>query len=798
MKTLCSLYRWFAVILLVFSAPQVFAQDLSGTWEASYECGNKQFSATLEFIDNFNARIDVSSKATESAPAGSQWVEIWHRDGELYLIGTEWIVKPRGFSLLSLKIRPEGSESFKGNVLNRGCKDITFAKPEITEEDKNISADQALLSLPKTDFYLTGSYECSGKWKGSFWSFSKNDDNRFSVELTTRSFKVGSGFQTYKLEGQKFENGLRVVEARGSFGAQLDFSSGSENPMVYFTDRNGGNLVGCVEFTTRSVVSPEAYWDEYFSLAKNESPQIEDAVELLYRYRSLPVIAGADQNQIKRQRDQEWKAFQENYSEFMPAAIASLPVETLEDRDAARKRIALMESPGFKVDADFPELYAERLHMSQIPVEPIFFNNEKNACERANTVSVDRSQAGVERFIGLSGYDWNAESMEEFTAMLEACVANNEVDSNVVASAVKMINLFLATILRKSDVGKNIDNMVTEFSEKPKTLETLIATDGYTLPVRTTNKMNSNRFNRLFEPRLALLREETSSLVVGEIDRLVQDSEKTGSMANRANDCNRLIKAKQRDEREIFVKLVAQCTEGRSQSLKTYLNARTEKDGSIQINELNAESFLVVQEDRELNAMAREFELEAELDLYYRKLRDQSAEARDIYVSELTKLLGEETEASDNQFIDACKKHSRVSAVGVLCTGANEQVSKRSKIRRCEAPVSNSKLSETLLNNLVLFGDGVKQNEVPLRDFVCDVFQDGVDLVFEESSNELLFNGFDRSSKSKLFNAAMVRVEEKSDVWIVDSLGGTVPNTRFGNINESQLIHCLITVYGCN
>lgn len=310
------------LLLTVFFSPLTQAEEISGTQKGSYECRGKVTGITLTFVDELTAQIDVFPSAADTEPTGSFWMEVWRRDAELHLIGTDWIKKPR-WNLFNLRLGLSDPQTLTGTIEVRGCDKASLVKSEPSASTQSALAI-AGEHVPNTDFQLTSLYQCKKKFSGSYWKITRVDDNRYDIDVSVRAYRTANRATSYTIEARKYGAGLQGFTQKGRFGVQLDFTADNKEPVGYWLDKNGFRDETCLAMEFQSAALPADYWREYFSLVKNNAPNIDDVVDLTSRYRTLPNEKTATEplpTNFPAERDRLWKAFTKNYIDALPDQI---------------------------------------------------------------------------------------------------------------------------------------------------------------------------------------------------------------------------------------------------------------------------------------------------------------------------------------------------------------------------------------------------------------------------------------------------------------------------------------------
>ena len=782
----------------LFSLP-AYSDSLIGSWEGSYECSNTLSPIALEVVDEFNARLDFYESADDKTVKASQWVEIWHRDKEFLLIGSEWIVKPNGWALSTLKMTQQDEQSLEGTYEHRSCGAATFKKSTslAAKRDAEIKAQQL---IPDESFNLIANYTCSGRVTGSYWQITKNDDQSYQLNVTSRDHTSAHSAKLYSIDTRKSGAGLQGMESRGSFGVQLEFLEGSDSPSGYWTTRSGLKDENCEEIQFQVANAPTEYWDSFFEAVKNPEPGIDDVEAVTAQYRTLPdtqSLSVADPKSYQSERNRLWKEFTENYIKALPDKINALALGTPDERKEARVQIARMENPGFRMNVDIPTMYSSALFANDVPIEPLYFTDEKAACERASAHTAYNSQLGIETFVGFSGYDWTDTSGEEFISFLEACSSKNELDSAVASTAIKTIQQNMPRIMKKAEAARTLREAATEAASKPRSLTTLVETKGYSLLPQGIYGIDEATINRLYTSSLIPLREEAMVNAENELNTLFEQADSSTSGEITYNSCINSLGNPYGLRPEYLAPLYDICDDKGKQHLIGYLENETTRFDQIEIDEKNVHDFVNARPSRRLEGFVSATGLDSEYKKFNSSVAQLIVRANDSYLSILDGYFDENSEEADEKLRNGCSKYPFNQRVSATCSTLTEQAKQRRADQRCDHAIEVSQLSKKLSDDNVLYGDGVEQRNISFRDLICQASQKGVNLMIAKEAKTLELHGMDAKSNQKLFDASMVRAENDSKSWTVDSIGGAVANTKFGNVNQGQLVQCLVSRWGC-
>lgn len=785
-------------LLFALCSPALMANTLVGIWEGTYECQNKLKPFVLEITDEFNARLDFLESADDETIKASEWMEVWHRDEEIHLIGSEWIVKPNGWVLSTLRLFKDDAQTLEGTYMHRGCGAVELKRSEARAAEKE-AALKAQQLVPDNDFYLTSQYECKGKISGSYWDFTRTETG-YSINVSVRPRLSPTSLRVSSIDTRKAGAGLGGFDASGRFGVQLDYSEESEFPVGYWTNRNGVRDDTCLPILFSAAVAPEEYWDTFFESAKNPTPSIDDIDAMTERYRTLPdtkSLSVANAGSYAKERDRVWKLFTQNYAESLPAQIKAIPLESVEDRAKARIQLARMEQPGFKIKADISALYANALFQNDVPIEPIHFINEQAACDRANSYTIPNSLQGVESFVGLSGFDWTESTTPQFVKYLEGCVTKELVDPVLVATAVERFDTWGKSLKAKSDLAQKLKGAANALVSQPKSFKTFVASKGYSTPVPHARKMDADTFNRFFEHSVSPARVQAMDAAMSEIENLFEHARARESGVKLFEACKQPLGSLYGKVPEYKAQLYGHCVQKSRLHLSEFFKAQILTMESLDLNEANVHGYMKVNRDASMENLVSLTELQNEYAQYTAQRKALSSRALETYLTSHETLYEKNTEQADLQIKQGCKQYYFNHAINSACRSMQNKIKVRHAQNLCSRAVEQADLSKKLFDNSVVYGDGVQQQEITLRDLVCETSRRGIKLKIDEKRNLLNVAGIDISSENTLFKATMAPVDGVSDGWFVDSLGGGLANTKFGDIGHSQLVQCLVSNRRC-
>jgi len=532
-------------------------------------------------------------------------------------------------------------------------------------------------------------------------------------------------------------------------------------------------------------------------------PATDDVNSAKAVYRTLPstnTLRELDRDSFAKKKDKLWAGFQTRYSEASAEHVRTLPVDTEINRKIAREKIAQMQLPGFKYTTNFPALYTQHLVDNNVSIEPINFFSQEEVCERApNIFRFANNSNGIQNFVGLSGYDWNQDSPEKFTETLRACAEEESVDAKTVKVAIDRINKWSPKILKQSKLAQAVKDAASEMVNKPKTLETLLNTRGYTLQNINVRNMNISVLNRLFNTPVAPAREEAIENSLQQIEELFSDTDTTEKLSAKFNQCTRPLGRINDNSPDYLKTLNHTCHELASTAFSNLIGDMSEKLDTVTIDDSNYQNYLLPQRNRELESIAHATDLKSTLTNFDEKRLQMAKNAALHYSYILTERFKENTEAADQEVLSGCETYRDDRNLTFLCSSLSRQIVSRGQIRRCDNVIDRLKPDTTLTDDVVVYGDGITQRQVGVRNLLCSSASNGVDLHTQLKSDGIHIKALDQSSSRTIFQSVMT-TQNKDDnptSWTVSSLSNTTENTLYGKINSGQLIQCLLVPSSC-
>lgn len=730
-------------LFLTLSSPFVFADSLTGSWTGSLKCGVTTYPLRLEVTDEFNARLDFIKSVDGNTITASEKVDVWNQGNDFEIIGYEWIVKPKGWSFNTLRVSLINERTLEGTHENNGCGRVSLVKSKARPTQQYTEA-QAQQQIPKKEYYLTGHYTCRGKRTGSYWQFISTGDKSYKINLSTRSHSSAASVRPYNINMINSRAGLQGFASPGNFGIRLYFLKGSKTPVGFFTDNKGVRNESCQKINFQLAAPPVEYWKMFFKAAKNLTPSINDVDDVIAQYRSLPsskFLPVSSPNSYLAERDRLWSQFTQNYMDSLPTHINALALDTQNDRVNARIQIARMEQPGFPMAVDIPAYYSNALFRNGIPNEPLYFTDMQAACDRANSSSVANSAKGVESFVGLSGSDWNETTGARFSNLLNACATRKLVDPAVVSSATQRIQTWAPHILKKNGSIRNAENEINAL------------------------------FNRI-------------------------DSSKTG--VDTYNRCEQSLSQIDPKNQRYLQRLSKLCLKNARTHFIGYLDQQTRQYESLVVTTENAHNYIDTRNSSSnLSKFAQLTSLSNQFAKFNGTIDRVERRAEQTYVSLLSAYYKQGTKEAYAKLNSGCKQYRSVQSISSACSSFAKQSKGGQSLQQCNQFVAQSKLSRGLSAEKVLYSDGAERQVISLRDLVCRASLEGLNLVFKKKAKTLELVGIDSKSQRKLFEASMIRNNDNSANWFVNSIGRARANTRFINLHHGQLVNCLLGTSGC-
>ena len=798
-RTIKKIIRLECLFFLAFLSPAVFANTLTGSWEGTYECSNRVSPFALEIVDEFNARVDFYVSADDKTVKASQWSELWHRDKEFLVIGSEWIIKPSGWALSTIKLSQVDDDTLEGSYEHRGCGAVNFERSANLEAKKE-AEKLAQQQVPNEDFNLVAHYTCSGKASGSYWQITSNDDESYQVDVSARDHINASRVTLYSIQARKLGAGLQGFVSNGSFGIQLEFKEGTTAPTGYFTERSGAKNEKCEDIIFQTADAPEQYWQNYFEAAKNTEPTIDEVEALTALYRTLPstnTLTVADANSYRSNRDTLWRDFTTHYVEQLPTHIGALAFDTADAKAQSRIQLTRMENPGFRMKTNIPALYVNNLFKNNLPIEPLYFADEQSACERTNTAAIPNSMIGLETFVGLPGYDWNETTGETFIGYLKACSAKNLVDAEVTNKAIQSIQRLMPQIMRQAQSGQELKNEASEMATRPRNLETLVATKGYSLRPYAYSRIDETTINRFFNSPLEPVKNEAIDNAAVEVDAFFNPADLSNPGATAYDLCIKSLGVHYNGYPDYLAPLHERCVDNAKQQLAGYLEHETARIESVEFNETNILNYIGARPSNKFQRFAQLTELTNENDKFSEAITQMGLRADEAYATMLESYFQENTAAADAKLVESCRQRINSQSIRNTCGNLTNNLKQRVASQQCDQAVERAELSTKLSDDIVVYGDGVRQQNITFKNLICRTSARGLNLKIEKEAKTIEVKGIDLGSNQTLFDATLSRSENNPEHWLVNSLGGALANTRFGNISHTALVHCLVSNGSC-
>jgi len=519
-------------IVLVFSLwlavgySHAFATEPSGIWTGTYECSNKWKLATLTFESESRAVYEFNPRKNDTASAaGSYSMDVWRKGNELLLTPREWIQKPANIVMVSIRIT-HNKNSLKGTVEHKSCGEI-----ELTPLNENDLAeiDKATGISPNAQFplYFTSVYKCDkgSRTSGAYWKIDQTSNRNLTVDLSIRDFKRPSKSRPYSLILNPKENYFNGLVAKGNWGIQLKFEPNGKPPTALWTDKTGQPTINgnCIHPILTQTTEPVAYWNTFFDMANTVDTNISTVASASMHYKTLPatrLLPPLEQENYKSKRKAAWQTLHNNYVASIPSQLKSIDVKTPEQREAARAQIIAMSRPGFTHKINFSTLYTQLLLENGVPSEALYFSDSDTACERVRVSgNIGGSLKNLEWLVGLPAMEWDQETTQSVIDTVDACAQADTSLQKVATSITKKITSHVPKLNAAREKVTWLQKEATSLANKPRNLDTLLASNNYHIEKRKLKKQRiddftyQHYFNKAVQPaRLEALNQAKKEL----------------------------------------------------------------------------------------------------------------------------------------------------------------------------------------------------------------------------------------------------------------------------------------------
>lgn len=790
----------FLSLGLLSGAAVVQAQDLSGVWTGSYECSSQQRRATLTFVDANTAQFDFSpgENARDFSP-GSYLMDIWRKEDDFLLTGSEWLEQPQGFSMVDLRLTlADGGLS--GVVDFENCGEIRLTKSEAQESP--VKAAATLSDSAQFPVYLVGEYHCPQESFGSYLKLDKSPNGDLVAEMTRREYTQAQSSRFYRFVLTAGDRNYSGQESSGTFGGMsLQFADEGEPPELQWLDRRGQIANTCTNPALASAVEPTEYWQQFIDMAGEKNPDIDAVKQAVFQYRTLPVsdfLNVAEQRQFVATRDKRWTELQDAYSKSMPKLLQELAVSNNRERQVAREAVREMSNPGFRHKLDLAQLYTDHLLKNKVAAESLYFSDRDVACERVRDNGRFSSDiTNIAWFVGLPASEFDKETIDELVDQIEQCAEADAETAKVAQVALESIDKQVPALIEANGQVVWLKKQADDMLAKPKNLRTLISTDGYVIKdtILRQRRIKDSLYQNYFIAAVQSGRMEAIDKTKAQLSGFFSDEPVDITELRKSFiKCQGQLVDLSDNSPQFLKSLNEVCIDETQSRLSASLADLQDGIGNELTDEEDILELLATGEPNSLIVVANSVGLLSEARDYQRDLLSYKRAAANTLQE---KLLEDFRNASGDREVPAVCRDYRIGRyIDEACRTMTREQAIDQEEQRCDAIVQALDIPDTYLNDFLIYGDFVSSKEMRIRELVCELQDQGVDLRISEEAS---VKGSDRKYGREIFSSAITLVKDDGEgsYWELNNMELKIDNPRLADKTPGRVLECLVSRFGC-
>lgn len=372
--------------------------------------------------------------------------------------------------------------------------------------------------------YYSGSFECSGREYATDWVISNGLGG--DVTATVYYQAVGSDSVNWlDLSERKSDGGNQLVDDNGN--VRLAVMPGTDKIRALW--KAGAPSSTCSPFEVSASESPIKRFDEIFALMETPEPSADIAAQVADKTRHPPIVHTLPEldRQTYLQRYSELVGtFWTKYRETVASELASLPLETDDDKKAFADRVSvslgdlpnfLRQRDGFKFMLSLMQQASDRYAArGGIPADDLY-SGKANLCTRMQTILKDDPYyefSKLELATGVASDYWTRPLAEDLLEAIRSC-------ADVPDDYAQQLARKWPEIQERQAMIRTLQEEQSRLLSLPLTLDTLAATNALQPEEKIARSLpwNSNDYQRFFGKPLEARREQliaTSLTEIGE------------------------------------------------------------------------------------------------------------------------------------------------------------------------------------------------------------------------------------------------------------------------------------------